>query len=72
MRLYQETSVQQYGWMRRLTASLFRNDSECYLATSLYRSVDVSRLSLIRALSKRGVMCPFWDAIDTPALLEAS
>jgi hypothetical protein len=48
---------------------LFRNASECYLATSLYRSVDVSRLSLIRDLSKRGVMCPLWDAIDTPCLI---
>jgi hypothetical protein len=50
----------------------FCNDGERCLATSMYRSVDVSRLSLIRELSKRGVMCPLWDAIDTPALLEAS
>jgi hypothetical protein len=48
------------------------NDSEFYLATSLYRSVDVSRLSLIRDLSERGVMCPLWDAIDTPCLIRGS
>ena len=47
----------------------FCNDGEFYLATSLYRSVEMSRLRLIRALGKRGVMCPFWDAIDTPGLI---
>lgn len=34
------------------------NDSEFYMATSLYRSVDGSRLSLIRDLSKRCVYVP--------------
>ena len=48
---------------------LSRNDSEFYLAPSLYRSVDVSRLTLIRDASKRGVMCPLWDVIDTPCLI---
>jgi hypothetical protein len=50
----------------------FGNDSELCLATSLYRSVDVSRLSLIRDLSERGVMCPLWDASDTPCLIRGS
>lgn len=34
------------------------NDSQFYMATSLYRSVDGSRLSLIRDLSKRCVYVP--------------
>lgn len=50
----------------------FRNDSEFYLAPSLYRSVDMSRLGLIRDPGERGVMCPLWDAIDTPCLIRGS
>jgi hypothetical protein len=34
------------------------NDNGFYMATSLYRSVDGSRLSLIRDLSMRGVYVP--------------
>ena len=77
---YQEAPIQQYGWIWRCR-SLFLgffgsfflgggreggNDNGFYMATSLYRSVDGSRLSLIRDLSKRGVYVPLWDAIDTP------